>query len=504
MSEERYKALDTPMPLGDDEVEAKNTTKSLSLINCSDSSPMKATQETIQPILHTEILVELLKKIEPINFREKAGIPGEEKSTNGHFLIITIEEILRLAKCNSWGMCRNHDFFYLFNSAYWSLIGIEELKTFLGNAAEMMGVNQFKSKYYIFRDQLFKQFVALAGLPAPKQPGDTIFVNLKNGTLTITPKEVKLQPFNRDDFITYQLPFDYNPIATAPMFEKYLNEVLPDISKQKILAEYLGYVFIKSNTLKLEKALMLYGTGANGKSVFYEIVRSLFGEQNTSEYSLQSLTDDKGYHRAMISNKLVNYVSEISSKLEASVFKQLVSGEPIEARLPYGAPCIIKDYAKLICNCNELPKDVEQTHAFFRRFMIISFDVTISEPMQDKQLAQKIISSELPGVLNWVLSGLKRLLEQQKFTDCEAAQQALKLYEVESNSVKLFIQESGYKPHPTSCKSIKNLYLEYRTFCAEDGCSPVRKINFKKRLKSFNIVIEAKNIGDVAYICMSV
>ena len=506
--EDRYKALDTPMPL-DGEIEEENikpscTIKSLSLIQCGDSSLAEATQEIIQPILHTEMLVELLKKILPIDFKKEASISEDEKLTNGQFLIITIEEILRLAKCNSWGMCRNNGFFYLFNGAYWSLIDIDELKTFLGSAAEMMGVNQFKAKHYNFREQLFKQFITLSNLPKPEQFKDTIFVNLQNGTLTITPKEAIIQPFNRDDFITYQLPFEHNPTATAPMFEQYLNKVLPDINKQKILMEYLGYIFINSSTLKLEKALLLYGTGANGKSVFYEVVRSLLGEQNTSEYSLQSLTNDNGYYRAMIANKLVNYASEISGKLEASIFKQLVSGEPVEARLPYSNPFILTKYAKLIFNCNELPKDVEQTEAYFRRLIIITFDVTIPETEQDKQLAQKIISSELPGVLNLVLSGLYRLLEQKQFTYCEAVQQARKLYEIESNSVKLFIQEFGYKPHPTSCKLIKDLYLEYRTFCTEDGYKPVSKLNFKKRLISFNIIVERKNIGEVACICMSV
>ena len=85
----------------------------------------------------------------------------------------------------------------------------------------------------------------------------------------------------------------------------------------------------------------------------------------------------------MIANKLVNYASEISGKLETSIFKQLVSGEPVEARLPYGKPFSITGYAKLIFNCNELPKDVEQTRGYFRRFLIIPFEVTIPEAEQD-------------------------------------------------------------------------------------------------------------------------
>lgn len=103
----------------------------------------------------------------------------------------------------------------------------------------------------------------------------------------------------------------------------------------------------------------------------------MLGIENVSSYSLQSITNDNGYFRAKLANKLVNYASEINGKLESSIFKQMVSGEPVESRLPYGQPFMLKEYAKFIFNCNELPKDVEHTTAYFRRFLIIPFDVTI-------------------------------------------------------------------------------------------------------------------------------
>jgi putative DNA primase/helicase len=55
--------------------------------------------------------------------------------------------------------------------------------------------------------------------------------------------------------LTYQLPFEYNPKAQAPLFEQYLNRVLPEKEKQLILAEYLGFLFIpnRSKDLKEEK-----------------------------------------------------------------------------------------------------------------------------------------------------------------------------------------------------------------------------------------------------------
>ncbi|PRY90854.1 DNA primase family protein [Mongoliibacter ruber] len=409
-----------------------------------------------------------------------------------HFLVLSIENTIQLAENNRWGVCKNHDFIYLYNGTFWAELDKETFQKFLGEAAEKMGVAKFNARFYHFREQLFKQFLATAYLPTPESKKDTVLINLQNGTFEITPQGTKLRPFDRSDFITYQLPFEYNPQAKAPLFESYLNKVLPDPERQRVLAEYLGFVFIKhgSNTLKEEKALILYGTGANGKSVFFEIVTAMFGRENVSNYSLQSLTEEKGFYRAKISNKLVNYASEISGKLEASLFKNLVSGEPVEACLKYGQPFTMTDYAKFIFNCNELPKDVEHTNAYFRRFLIIPFDVTIPEHEQDKNLHAKIIEKELSGVFNWVLAGLNRLLEERRFSNCEAALKAVEQYKIESNSVQMFLIENEYKSSTTKYKLITELYPDYRAFCGDDGIPPFKKTNFLKQLRALGFVVD--------------
>src|SRR5699024_5176784 len=127
-------------------------------------------------------------------------------------------------------------------------------------------------------------------------------------------------------------------------------------------------------------------------------------------------------------------------------------------RLPYKDPSIMTEYAKLIFNCNELPKDIEHTDAFFRRFLILSFDVTIPPEEQDKNLHKKIINSELPGVFNWVLLGLERLRVQQKFSDCPASNETVETYRNESDTVRSFLNEVGYEASLTEEVSLKELY----------------------------------------------
>lgn len=422
------------------------------------------------------------------------------KVTKNHYLILCIEQLLKIAITFKWGLCKKNNFIYLFNGSYWNEIDKERFQSFLGNVSLKMGVEKFKAKIHTFKDELFKQFMADSYLPTPKAKLNSILINLLNGTFEITPKKRGLRNFEQKDFITHQLPFEFDPDATYPMFQKYLDEVLPDKDKQRVFAEYCGYIFIKPSVLKLEKMLILYGTGANGKSVFFEILNALLGSENISNYSLQSLTNENGYFRAKIGNKLVNYASEINGKLETDIFKQMASGEPIEARLPYGDPFILTEYAKLIFNCNELPKDVEHTNAYFRRFLIIGFDVTIPEDKQDKQLPQKIIQNELSGVFNWMLKGLDRVMEQKNFSKCEAVDNARSDYEKQSDSVQLFITEMEYKTSTTDYVLISELYPKYKMFCNEDGYRPVGKTKFIQRLNHYKIFVKRLNVGNVAYI----
>jgi len=481
-----------------------------------------------EPILKSgEILAQLLEAVEPINF-DKLAFPQKEhllkelaelensgkedeakqkrnqvaslKLNGKHFLIIPVEQVLKLAELNNWGLCLNNGFTYIFNGCYWEKVETETLQKFLGEAAEKMCEGKFDAQYVEYRKKIEKQFICIAYLPSPEPPKNTVLVNLKNGTFEVTPEGVQLRNYNLEDFITYQLPFEYNPEAKAPKFEKFLTEVLPDRERQSVLSEFLGYIFVKYEHLKLEKALLLYGTGANGKSVVYDIINALLGTENVSSYTLENLTSKEGYHRVMIADKLLNYASEISDRINPAYFKALASGEPVDGRLPYGKPIIIKDYAKLIFNLNELPKDVEHTNAFFRRLLIVPFEVTIPETKQNKQLAKEIIETELSGVFNWILQGLERILKNKAFTDCRAINTAREDYQTNSDSVKLFIEDSNYKPSPEIWILIKELYTSYRSFCIEDGFKPVNKQNFIKRLKGFDIIIEKRNVGNVAYV----
>jgi putative DNA primase/helicase len=144
-----------------------------------------------------------------------------------------------------------------------------------------------------------------------------------------------------------------------------------------------------------------------------------------------------------------------------------------------------------------LPKDVEHTHAYFRRFLIIPFDVTIQPHEQDKNLHTKIIENELSGVFNWVLSGLYRLLEQKRFSDCEASQQAVEQYKIESDSVQMFLNEFEYIVSATKETALKELYSEYKEYCFDSGFKACSSKTLVQRLENSGFTKSRKNYGTV-------
>lgn len=180
------------------------------------------------------------------------------------------------------------------------------------------------------------------------------------------------------------------------------------------------------------------------------------------------------------------------------MFKKLISNEPIDARSPYGHPFIIRNYGKFMFNTNKFPNNIEFTHAYLRRFIILNFEVIIPDEKQDKHLAKKIISKELSGIFNWVLEGLGRLLKQQQFTESPKAKELLEEMRFESDSVAQFIEAKKYVPSVSDNDRVllKDFREEYNAYCCIKKLIPVRRKEFSTRIKSLKFEIEKGGGGN--------
>jgi putative DNA primase/helicase len=377
----------------------------------------------------------------------------------------------------------------VFTGSHWQVIEAQLWKDFVGHCATRCGVPESLVMNPVFMRALYES-TAFNVAEHRRQliPDGEVWLNMRNGTLVIRcDGSVTLQDHRKEDLFRYTLPYSYDPQADCPLWQKFLDRVQPQPDAQLLLAEFIGYILMPGH--ELEKMLLLYGEGLNGKSVTMELIEALLGSVNVSYLSLSDLTNDD-VKRAGIEHKMLNISHESGKDVNPNVLKQLTSGERITIKNLYRDPRETNDYGKLIAAFNILPR-AENSFGFFRRLIILAYQVTIPKEEIDRQLATKL-KDELPGILNWVLKALPPLMKRREFSPCESSEKALEMYRLQSDNVRLFINEACEASDYTTPAS--ELYTAYRNYCIGSSLKPIGKNRFISRLESlgYEPVVYAK------------
>jgi len=244
---------------------------------------------------------------------------------------------------------------------------------------------------------------------------DDFLFNVQNGTFNL--KTLKLDTHKKTNKITKLADYKYDPSAKCPVFLKYLDRVFKNNPKKEEKIKYLqrcvGYTLTGST--KEQCLFLLHGSGANGKSVFINVVRALMGEYGTVTQSKTFTTD-----RGEISNDIAALsgcrfvcASENSSDthLDESIIKQLTGGDEISARFLHQEYFTFKPRFKIWWSFNHAPNISDMTVSVWRRIKIVPFTEVLPESEWDRELDAKIINAELPGIFNWAIEGLGKYLE---------------------------------------------------------------------------------------------
>lgn len=268
------------------------------------------------------------------------------------------------------------------------------------------------------REEFVKK--VLANNLKPKEFLDcTGFMNLKNGIFDLSTKV--LIPHSPEFGFRTLIPYDYDEAATCPTFDKFLASVTcGDADLQRVLMEYAGYCMSNTPPEYGEKALILLGEGANGKSVFIDVMRTLAGDGSTSSITMADLGNET--HRYQLVGKMFNVAEETPRKsmMESSSFKNLITGGTMTVKQLYHQPYSCKCTCKFIFAGNDLPSTPDLSHGLFRRLIIAPFNASFTGAKANKNIRNEIIS-ELSGVLNRVIEGYDRLKAQRwHFSTAEA------------------------------------------------------------------------------------
>lgn len=235
---------------------------------------------------------------------------------------------------------------------------------------------------------------------------DRWLFNVRNGTIDLQTN--KFYKHRRADYITKISPVEYDKKATCPRWLQFLSEVLAeDKALIGFIRRAIGYSL--TGDVREHALFFCYGTGRNGKSVFFEVVRELFADYAIqADFATFQSTRNDGPRHDLARMHGARFVSAIEARgdrsFDETVVKQMTGGDTVTARNLYESAFEFRPQFKLWLAANHLPLVKEQTEAFWSRILMIPFAVTIPAHKRKKNLARVLIK-ELPGILNWALEG---------------------------------------------------------------------------------------------------
>lgn len=305
-------------------------------------------------------------------------------------------------------------------------------------------------------------------------------INVKNGMLNWESKQLK--EHSADYYSVFQLPIEYDPKAQCPTWEKTLKEWINNEDSIKFLQEFAGYCLIPDTSL--DKALILYGEGSNGKSIFLEVLKAMYGKDNCSNKTLHNLSQRFG--TVSIKDKLVNICPDIDpTYLERTgTIKAMIAGEEISGEYKHGAIFDFRPVVRLLFSANELPNTRDKSYGWIRRIEIVEFPNIFEGNKRDPYLKGKLLK-ELSGVLNWALGGLQRLRKQEQFTISKSMQRSKGEYTKDNDSIKAYIEDKVILTNNTNdFIETQLLFDDYKRYCEEAGIVAHSRKIFTRRLKS--------------------
>jgi P4 family phage/plasmid primase-like protien len=293
-------------------------------------------------------------------------------------------------------------------------------------------------------------------------------LNVRNGLLDVHTRV--LSPHSPDFLSPIQLPVTFDPSARCPAWDKFVGEVFPED------AEALGWeipAWLMTPDVSIQKAILLMGDGANGKSTYLRAVLAFIGKHNTAAVSLQKLENDR-FASARLIGRLANICPDLPSTdlASTSVFKAITGGDALTAEHKFRDSFDFNPYARLVFSANHPPRSQDASPAFFRRWIVIPFErifidgapETISSDDLNRMLSNP---TELSGVLNKALAALLSI-RRNGFTESECTRRAMGEFRATTDPFAVWLDQHT-TIEPDALIPCGRLWQDYREDCVSKG-----------------------------------
>lgn len=285
-------------------------------------------------------------------------------------------------------------------------------------------------------------------------------------------------------FTTTKVPYSFVADAECPRWNAFLQKNFEgDADRIAILQEWFG-LNLKFDT-SFHKFLLLEGEGGNGKGVVCAALQAMLGEGNYSSVSLELFGER--FQLAPTLGKLANIVPDLGEidRVAEGFLKGFVSGDPMHFDRKNKPPINCPATARITIAMNMRPRFNDRSSGLWRRMILMPMRVVIPESEKILKMDKpEAWVNERPGLLNWALGGLRRLIRQRRFTTAELCEEALREYKLESNPAKIFLddlcRECAEVEGGVVCK---RLYEAYQAWAIAHGYKPLSNGKFGAEVK---------------------
>lgn len=260
------------------------------------------------------------------------------------------------------------------------------------------------------------------------------------------------------------------PQGNCPTWRAFLEEVTGnDAELIAYLQRMAGYCLTGITT---EHALFfLYGTGANGKSVFVNTLYAILGDYATNAPMDTFMETRSDRHPTDLAGlRGARFVSSIETeqgrRWAESKLKALTGGDKIAARFMRQDFFEYVPQFKLVIAGNHKPAIRNIDEAMRRRLHLVPFTVTIPEDKRDQKLTEKLLR-ERDGILAWAVEGC---LDWQRtgLKPPKCVQEATEEYFEGEDAIGRWIDERCVI-HVNAKALVADLYADWKTWAEAAG-----------------------------------
>lgn len=288
-------------------------------------------------------------------------------------------------------------------------------------------------------------------------------INFRNGMLDW--KTMELKKHDPAKFSTVQLPHNWNPDAECPAFDQFLAESLPPAGV-KLAWEILAVALYSGNPI--QRAVMLYGPPASGKSVFLDVVGNLLGQENVARVTLQGLSGR--FNTAELYGRAANICADIDATkiTETGTFKLTSVNDEIQAERKNKDPFRFVSFAMQLYSANTIPASDDRTGAWTRRWALLHFPWV--RPVEKRVLGyQDVLLQEAEGIIAKAVRLIEGVLIQKDYS-LIAEDQAE--FERKTNYIIQFIEDElvrGDMEDELCFTSTQEAQWRYERWAREEG-----------------------------------